>query len=98
MAVWSKLKTYEIRENDRDFQVGDLLLLREWVPAHKANGSGEYTGKYVVARVVCMTTNGDNSPWAKGLAKDWVVMGIDQEDRGFNAKGGVDAIPYLHSI
>ena len=28
--VWEGLKTFEVRENDRDFKVGDTLILKEW--------------------------------------------------------------------
>jgi hypothetical protein len=33
-AISRQLKSHEIRPADRDFRVGDELLLREWVPAH----------------------------------------------------------------
>ena len=39
-------KTVEIRENDRGFQVGDTLRLREWNPE-----DGAYTGQEVVRTV-----------------------------------------------
>lgn len=39
-------KKFEVRKHDRDFRVGDALLLREWDPAKES-----YTGRQVV-RVV----------------------------------------------
>lgn len=29
-AVWDKKKTFELRKNDRGFQEGDILILREF--------------------------------------------------------------------
>lgn len=37
--VKSGAKTFEIRLNDRNFQVGDTLLLREWIPCPECNGT-----------------------------------------------------------
>lgn len=33
-AMWHGDKLYELRRDDRGFQVGHTLLLREWVPVH----------------------------------------------------------------
>jgi hypothetical protein len=44
-------KHFEIRENDRDFKVGDLLHLREWIPETQ-----EYTGRSLWAVITWMTT------------------------------------------
>lgn len=45
-AVRSGLKTFEIRKNDRGYQAGDTLRLREYDP-----NSEEYTGKSIQRRV-----------------------------------------------
>jgi hypothetical protein len=47
------LKWFEIRKNDRDFKVGDILLLQEW-----NNVTQLYTGRYMSVRVDYMTDFG----------------------------------------
>lgn len=41
-------KTFEIRKNDRDFQVGDRVLLQEYL-------DGEYTGRSVMFKITYLT-------------------------------------------
>ena len=40
-------KRFEMRKDDRDFQSGDTLLLREW-----HTGACRYTGREVTVRVI----------------------------------------------
>jgi hypothetical protein len=48
-------KRFELRRNDRDFQVGDDLLLKEWEPPEAGethfDGDFHYTGREVLVRV-----------------------------------------------
>jgi hypothetical protein len=44
-------KTFEVRKQDRDFRVGDVLVLQEWEPASKV-----YTGRVIAKRVTHLMT------------------------------------------
>jgi len=65
-AILGGFKRYEIRKNDRNFQVGDELFLREYRPEAQT-----YTGRTLVATVTYMTPGGQ---W--GIPQDICVMGI----------------------
>nr|DAN03186.1 MAG TPA: activating signal cointegrator [Caudoviricetes sp.] len=62
-SVAKGLKTFEVRFDDRDYMVGDLLLLREW--------SNEiYTGRRVMVEITCILKG------FEGLKDGWAVLGI----------------------
>lgn len=61
--VVSGVKTFEVRFNDRDYKVGDLVLLREF-------DNGEYTGREIVQEICYIL---DNPSYCK---KDFVILGI----------------------
>jgi ASC-1-like (ASCH) protein len=62
-AVCSKKKSFEIRNNDRDFQVGDTLQLQEWL-----YDTQEYTGRVVERKVTYITDYAQH--------RNFVVMAI----------------------
>lgn len=49
-AVLKGEKTFEIRKNDRNYQVGDFLILQEFDPV-----TNEYTGEEVERRITYIT-------------------------------------------
>ncbi|WP_058829309.1 MULTISPECIES: DUF3850 domain-containing protein [Paenibacillus] len=49
-SVIKEIKTFEIRYNDRNFNVGDLILLNEWDPLKE-----EYTGRKVKGQIKYIT-------------------------------------------
>lgn len=59
-------KPFEIRRNDRDYKVGDILLLQEWRPADE-----KFTGRELIREVVFIL---DNPRF--GIKKGFVVMAV----------------------
>jgi len=45
-ALRTRRKTFEVRRNDRNYQLHDWLILREWNPS-----TAEYTGRVLRRRV-----------------------------------------------
>lgn len=50
--VWEGRKPFEIRNNDRDFKVGDSLVLKELDPCE---GGAVYTGRKIIVQVSYLT-------------------------------------------
>ncbi len=66
-AVCEGKKTFEVRVNDRGYQVGDVLELQEWCPINK-----EYTGKSVTKEVTYILYGSEVDP----SMEQYVIMAI----------------------
>lgn len=79
-AVALGIKTFEVRKDDRPYQVGDTLLLREY-------GNGEFTGKKLKAKVTYILRD-------SVFCKDgYCIMGIKEVDRNkYISRADVEAI------
>ena len=61
------LKMFELRKNDRNFQVGDTLVLQEWAPLTL------YSGQQWRVRVRYILSEMD------GIEEGYVVLGTGEE-------------------
>lgn len=68
-AIHTGKKTFELRVNDRDFKVGDVLLIREWDPKTK-----KYTGRKLVRDVTYLLPV--NTSFNGGPVQPMVIMSI----------------------
>ena len=59
-------KTFEIRKNDRGFEVGDYLALKEWSPIDR-----KYSGRVLYYRITCLYLGGQ-----LGIQDDFAVLGL----------------------
>lgn len=75
-AVYSGLKSFEFRYNDRNFHLGDTLILREWIPRndYRTSFRGWYTGRAVRAVVTYVLREYEELP--EFVADNFVVMSI----------------------
>lgn len=69
--MWNGEKPFEIRKNDRDFRVGDILILDEWDPDSEKEISERYTGRAMKKRVKFIM------PLHEGLREGYVAMAVE---------------------
>lgn len=70
-AIIEEEKTFEIRKNDRGYNVGDLLILREYDPTVTGKDKDKYTGRSVAVLVRYVFKG------FEGLNPEFVCMSID---------------------
>jgi len=65
-------KTAELRLDDRDFRIGDVLLLKEW-----KTRAQEFSGREIRKPITHITRC---RMWIPGVEEDWCVlhMGVDK--------------------
>ena len=75
-AVANGTKTFELRKNDRNFKVGDTLILEEWEPG-LINTDGVtakkqgYTGRKIEKKITYLLESGEF-----GLRKGYAILGF----------------------
>ncbi len=74
-AIRDGSKTFEVRRADRDFAVGDCLILKEWDPGQQIGSLSDYagyTGEALRVRVTYLMPGGKF-----GIDPAYCVMGIE---------------------
>lgn len=66
-ALWYGKKTFEIRKNDRNFRLGDYLILKEY-----DQRTGEYTDRYIRAYVNYIIDSRELTEF--GMKPGYVIM------------------------
>lgn len=72
-ASWGGKKRYEVRQDDRGFAVGDLLVLQEFDPGDGTYLRGRYTGRALCVAITYKTGGGT---W--GMPPNLCVLSVDE--------------------
>lgn len=72
-------RPFDVRLNDRGFEVGDRLLLREWEPTKKI-----FTGNQCGRTIISIAHAQDfpaalTEPAAGALRPGWVILGLKED-------------------
>lgn len=62
--AWYRTKQFELRKNDRNFQIGDEVILREWSP------NDGYSGRSILSHISCIISEPEY------LADGYVALGL----------------------
>ena len=73
--VWDSVKSFEIRKDDRDFEVGDRIILQETTHTGQEMKSGAQLA-YTKREISCLIAHIMRGP-IYGLANGWVIMSIN---------------------
>lgn len=66
--VVDEKKTFEVRKNDRNYQIGDTLILKEYDPTNKS-----FTGNYAKATVMYILKDKD---FPIGIKEGYCIMAL----------------------
>jgi hypothetical protein len=69
--VFKEIKSFEIRKNDRDFKIGDRLMLKEYDPE-----IGSFTGRYCFRTITYILSK---NPFIN--LKDMVILSLTYGDQ-----------------
>jgi len=70
---------FQLRRNNRDFKVGDELLLKEWIPGPSVDKQRGYTGRENLVRVDYIMEAEDiafGSPFGSPVQAGFVIMSV----------------------
>lgn len=73
-STWSNMKTFEVRKDDRDYNLGDLLLLKEY---HVSNES--YSGHEILAEITYILRD------KRYVKEGYVILQFRELTRRYNA-------------
>lgn len=72
--IRARTKRFEVRKGDRDFSVGDYLVLREWIQTDPYSLGGYYTGEQEVRKVTYILTHDE---FGEGIKRGYCVMSLE---------------------
>lgn len=66
-------KKFELRRNDRNYKVGDVVVLNEYIPDSK-----EFTGRSVLCTITSIISKENMCPeWREALHPDFCIFSIE---------------------
>ena len=75
-VVQDGAKTFELRKNDRDYKIGDTLLLKEWENIKGKYVEEGYTGNKIKKEITYILEGGQY-----GLEKGYCILGLKDIDK-----------------